>query len=100
MSAIHPEAMPHPVVTAARLVGGPSALARAVGVKPPVIHEWIKEGRPVPERRCVLIERASSGAVTRRDLRPFDWWLIWPELVTEEHPVPERSPATDTAGAQ
>lgn len=26
------------------------------------------------------IERATAGAVTRRDLRPDDWQSIWPEL--------------------
>lgn len=30
---------------------------------------------------AVKIERHSGGAVTRRDLRPDDWHLIWPELV-------------------
>lgn len=30
--------------------------------------------------RCVAIERATSGAVSRRDLRPLDWREIWPEL--------------------
>jgi DNA-binding transcriptional regulator YdaS (Cro superfamily) len=29
---------------------------------------------------CVAIERATAGAVTRRDLRPDDWAEIWPEL--------------------
>lgn len=29
---------------------------------------------------CVLIERASSGAVTRKHLHPSDWTCIWPEL--------------------
>lgn len=29
---------------------------------------------------CVAIERATGGAVTRRDLRPDDFHLIWPEL--------------------
>lgn len=28
------------------------------------------------------VERATNGEVTRRDLRPDDWRLIWPELVT------------------
>jgi len=37
---------------------------------------------------CVSIERATDGAVTRRDLRPDDWHLIWPELVTADHPAP------------
>lgn len=30
--------------------------------------------------RCVQVERATDGQVTRRDLRPDDWHLIWPEL--------------------
>lgn len=29
---------------------------------------------------CVLIERATGGQVTRKDLRPDDWQDIWPEL--------------------
>ena len=29
---------------------------------------------------CVSIERESEGQVTRQDLRPDDYWLIWPEL--------------------
>ncbi|ARF50006.1 MULTISPECIES: transcriptional regulator [Pantoea] len=29
---------------------------------------------------CVLIEKASSGAVTRKHLHPSDWTSIWPEL--------------------
>lgn len=29
---------------------------------------------------AAAIERAAKGAVTRRDLRPDDWHLIWPEL--------------------
>lgn len=29
---------------------------------------------------CVAIEVVTSGAVTRRDLRPDDWARIWPEL--------------------
>jgi DNA-binding transcriptional regulator YdaS (Cro superfamily) len=33
---------------------------------------------------CLAIERATDGAVTRRDLRPDDWHLIWPELATTE----------------
>ncbi|WP_033750837.1 YdaS family helix-turn-helix protein [Pantoea sp. NGS-ED-1003] len=29
---------------------------------------------------CVLIEKASSGEVTRKHLHPSDWTCIWPEL--------------------
>lgn len=35
----------------------------------------------------LAIERATNGAVTRRDLRPDDWHLIWPELATEAEKV-------------
>ena len=37
--------------------------------------------RQVAPEVCVAIERATSGAVARRDLRPDDWQRIWPELV-------------------
>lgn len=42
---------------------------------------------------CVLIEKNSAGAVRRWDLRPDDWHLIWPELITAEHPAPEAKAA-------
>ena len=29
------------------------------------------------------VERATDGAVTRKELRPNDWHLIWPELKDE-----------------
>ncbi|QII84245.1 helix-turn-helix domain-containing protein [Bordetella hinzii] len=28
---------------------------------------------------CIAIEQATGGAVTRADLRPDDWPLLWPE---------------------
>lgn len=46
------------------------------------IRQWqhgYANRRPGPAH-CVAIERATNGAVTRRDLRPTDWHLIWPEL--------------------
>jgi len=45
-------------------------LARAINVKPQLIYQWVHNRRPVPVERCVAIERATGGAVTRRDLRP------------------------------
>lgn len=35
--------------------------------------------RPSPEN-CLSIERVTNGVVTRQDLRPADFWLIWPDL--------------------
>lgn len=77
-----------PIKRACDVVGGRIALAKLVGVSPSYVSQLIAGARPLPVERCPAIERATSGAVTRRDLRPDDWWLIWPELVTAEHPAP------------
>ncbi|MGD9756403.1 MAG: transcriptional regulator [Comamonas sp.] len=60
--------------------GASSLLGRKIGVSPVLISQWVNGDRPVPIERCVAIERATDGAVTRRDLRPNDWQDIWPEL--------------------
>ena len=50
------------------------------------VRQWqhgYADRRPGPVY-CVAIERVTNGLVTRRDLRPDDWHLHWPELVTQE----------------
>lgn len=64
--------------------GRGAALAAAVGVTPVMVSQWSGGIKPVPPERCVAIEQATSGVVTRRDLRPKDWHLIWPELIGTE----------------
>lgn len=65
------------------LLGGTNAVARRLGIKPPSVSEWRKNG--MPDDKLILlavdIERASRGAVRRWHLRPGDWHRIWPELV-------------------
>jgi DNA-binding transcriptional regulator YdaS (Cro superfamily) len=78
---------------ASEAVGGQSALAAKLDVSPQAVYQWAKGLRSVPVERCAAVERATSGIVTRRDLRPNDWWLIWPELVTSEHPAPTEAAA-------
>lgn len=68
------------VAAAADIAGSQAALARSLHVSPPTINQWAKGVRPVPEKMAVAIEAITKGAVTRRDLRPNDWHLIWPEL--------------------
>lgn len=65
-------------------LGSQAALAKALDLAPALIHQWRAGIRPVPVQHCLAIERATSGAVTRRDLRPDDWHLIWPELADQE----------------
>lgn len=60
--------------------GALGRLARTIQVHAPDMSRWASGRRPVPLERCLAIERATSGVVCRWDLRPSDWWLIWPEL--------------------
>jgi DNA-binding transcriptional regulator YdaS (Cro superfamily) len=69
---------------AVEVVGGQALLSRMLGVKTPTVNQWVKGFRPVPVGRCAAIERATGGAVTRRDLRPDDFHLIWPDLAEQE----------------
>ncbi|WP_343666295.1 transcriptional regulator [Paraburkholderia tropica] len=55
-------------------------LAGAVGAHASDVSAWANQRRPVPITLCWAIERATAGAVTRKDLRPGDWHLIWPDL--------------------
>ncbi len=57
-----------------------ASLARKLGISPVLISQWRSGNRPIPLERCVPIEQATDGLVTRKDLRPDDWHLIWPEL--------------------
>jgi len=65
---------------ACEIVGGIGKMAGLLGVSGPTVSQWCSGVRPVPVERCVPIERATEGAVTRKDLRPNDWAEIWPEL--------------------
>ena len=59
-------------------------LARTLGVTQGAVHQWANGMTAVAIERCVPIERATGGAVTRRELRPNDWRDIWPELADSE----------------
>lgn len=50
-----------------------------LGVTQGMINQWCNVLLPTPVR-CVAIEQITNGQVTRKDLRPDDWHLIWPEL--------------------
>lgn len=52
---------------------------------------WKARGS-IPAERCLAIERATGGQVTRADLRPDDYWLIWPDL-----PAPQPEEVRDAA---
>lgn len=72
-------------------LGSQLALAKAINAPPAQISQWANGLRPVPAHHCLAIERATSGAVTRAELRPDDYWLIWPDLPA---PAATQLPAT------
>ena len=57
-------------------LGGPTAVARMLGIKPPSVIGW--NGKP-PSDRCPVIERATNGRVTCEELRPDVRWQRVPD---------------------
>lgn len=43
-----------------------------------------QDGRVPSAELCVVIEKKSGFSVMRWDLRPDDWFRIWPELIGVE----------------
>lgn len=62
--------------------GGVSEFAGRIGVTPVYLSQIAagQDGRVPSPSLCVVIERESCGHTGRKDLRPDDWHLIWPEL--------------------
>lgn len=81
----------HPIDTAARMIGGRAYLADKLDVSVAAVGNWKQRG--VPIEKCPGIEILTSGAVTRRDLRPDDWQKIWPELAAAQ--AQQAQPATN-----
>lgn len=86
----------HPIDAACRLLGGRRALAGRLAVTQSAIGNW--KARGVPIMIAAAIESATAGAVTRRDLRPDDAHLIWPDLAdADENPAPALAPQAQAA---
>lgn len=53
----------------------------------PSFKEWVKSWpstyRPVNSINTFILDMEKKGALTRQDLRPDDWHLIWPELTAK-----------------
>jgi DNA-binding transcriptional regulator YdaS (Cro superfamily) len=55
---------------AIRIVGSETMLAEAIGVSKQAVNHWKLGRRPISPERCIAIERATAGEVTRGELRP------------------------------
>ncbi len=72
MNASHPQTRTFGIAAldeACRLMGSQDALARQLTIKSPSISGWRDRGK-VPAERCLAIEQATAGQITRQDLRP------------------------------
>ena len=77
------------------LLGGPTAIARMLKIKPPSVHEWFATGIPEGRLRELAgqIEIKSDGRFSRRarwpDMYTFYWPELAPALVKTQHPATE-----------
>jgi len=65
------------------LLGGTNKVAKMCKVASNAVTQWRKNGIPA-ERFMFLaarIEQESHGLVSRKDLFPKNYFLIWPELL-------------------
>jgi DNA-binding transcriptional regulator YdaS (Cro superfamily) len=56
------------------------AFAVACGTTEGYMRKAVSVGDVLNATACTAIERITGGQVTRQDLRPDDYWLIWPDL--------------------
>ena len=66
-----------PIERACDAAGSQAELARLINMSPSMVNQMVKGTRPVPVEYCVAIEKATKGAVTRRELCD-EWQRIWP----------------------
>jgi DNA-binding transcriptional regulator YdaS (Cro superfamily) len=59
--------------------GNGKALADRLGISLSSLSQIAHNSEGTSPARCVAIEQATGGTVTRKDLRP-DWKETWPEL--------------------
>lgn len=61
--------------------GSAKDLAEKLVISSPYLFQIASGLRKASPTRAVQIEKATNGLVTRKDLRPNDFHIIWPELV-------------------
>jgi DNA-binding transcriptional regulator YdaS (Cro superfamily) len=88
-----------PLEAAIAHIGSQQAFADLLGVKPPSVAEWRKRGRP-PAERCIAIEDATGGQITRYALRPDVFGAAPPATVADfSEPDPDADRVVPVEGA-
>lgn len=75
-----------------QLLGGTAKVARLCDVEPAAVSQWKKNGIPREQLMFLAarIEKESHGLVTRQDLFPNNWYLVWPELLPKNNAFGEQ----------
>ena len=65
------------------LLGGTAKVAKMCKIDNAAVSNWRVRGIPADKYMFLgaRIEQESHGLVTRQDLFPTNFWLIWPELL-------------------
>jgi hypothetical protein len=69
------------------LLGGTGKVAKMCDVAPAAVSQWRIRGIPA-DKFMVLgarIEKESNGLVSRQDLFPNNYFLLWPELLPKSN---------------
>ena len=65
------------------LLGGTNKVAKLCNVSMGSVTHW--RTRSIPHGQLLFLaarlEKETHGLITRKDLFPDNWWLVWPELV-------------------
>lgn len=55
--------------------------AAETGMDQTFVHMIRRKIKPLPLKYAASVERVTGGLVTRKELFPDNWHLIWPELL-------------------
>ena len=69
------------------LLGGTAKVARMCKVDNAAVSNWRVRGIPADRFMFLAarIEKESNGLVSRKDLFPNNFWLIWPEMLPKSN---------------
>ena len=83
-----------------QLLGGITAVARLLGIKPPSVHAWLEAGIPDARLRELAghLEKVSDGRFSRRERWPDKYSFYWPELASAH--VNTAQAATENVASQ
>lgn len=75
------------------LLGGTGKVAKMCEVAPAAVSAWRIRGIPSDKYMMLgaRIEKESNGLVSRKDLFPTNYFLLWPELLPKNNAFGEHN---------